>query len=135
MLPLLLAAVALWVPDWHAQRYLVLYLAPLASAFLLWLRLRLLCPVGARRSARILDAGVVAVAALRAVTDAIPLSGHMLFLVYSGLTTRGWAYPLLAVLLVAETTVFKLLVWNDPASWALGGFAGLLAAVAHRRLR
>ena len=56
----------------------------------------------------------------------------MLFLVHSGLTIRRRAYPALAPLLVAETTVYKLWVCDDTLWWGVGGVVGLLTALVHR---
>jgi hypothetical protein len=67
--------------------------------------------------------------------EVLPFSGHMLFLTYSGLTTTARWYRWLALVLLAETTVFKLWVWRDVYSWSLGLVIGLVAAVWGRRQR
>jgi hypothetical protein len=65
--------------------------------------------------------------------ELLPFSGHMLFLAYSGLTTRRTWYRGLALALLVETTVFKLWLWRDVTSWALGLALGLLAAFGYSR--
>ncbi|MBA2670105.1 MAG: hypothetical protein H0U67_07035, partial [Gemmatimonadetes bacterium] len=61
----------------------------------------------------------------------LPFSGHMLFLTYSGLVTRHAWYRVLAAVLLAETTVFKLWLWDDPSSWVWGLALGAVAAAVH----
>lgn len=117
-----------------AATFLAWYVAPLFLAAPLWLRERL--HVAGR--ARALDAAVLVLAFARFAGGGwlLPFSGHMLFLTYSSLTppaTRG--YRLLAAALLIETTVFKLWIWRDPRSWALGLVLGLLAAAAPRMRR
>lgn len=113
-----------------AATFLVWYVAPLFLAAPLWLRGRL--HVAGRT--RALDAAVTVLAFARFVSGGLlPFSGHMLFLTYSALTppvTRG--YRLLALALLIETTIFKLWIWRDPRSWALGLVLGLLAAASLR---
>jgi hypothetical protein len=78
------------------------------------------------------DVAVLAVAAARFLGAVVPVSGHMLFLVYSAVTTRNRWYQLLAVALIMETTLFKLGVWADPTTWALGAAAGLVGGGLYR---
>jgi hypothetical protein len=100
-----------------------------------WVRVRL-----AERpltfSARwVLDAVVILLAALRAVgVPWLPFSGHTLFLTYSGIVTRHRGFRILTLLLMLETTVFKLWLWRDPTSWSLGIAAGVILAIAESRV-
>lgn len=128
--PIACGAAALAVPGWAAKRYLLFYLAPIASAFALWLRLRLADPSWTGRT-RALDAAVVTLAALRFAGGFVPVFGHMLFFTYSGLTTGAGWYRALALALAAETTYFKLVLWADARSWCLGIAAGAAAALLH----
>ena len=109
-----------------AAKFLVLYYGPLFVAAPLWVRERL----DARGSSRAIDAVVLVLAFARMVGgEVLPYSGHMLFLVYSLLAAPVSArYRLLALALLAETTVFKLWLWRDPRSWTLGLILGLAAA-------
>ncbi|HEX6750530.1 MAG TPA: hypothetical protein VF092_24790 [Longimicrobium sp.] len=109
-----------------AATFLVLYYGPLFVAAPLWVRERL--DLGGW--ARIVDGGVLVLAFARMTGgEVLPYSGHMLFLTYSLLATPISArYRLLAVALLAETTVFKLWIWRDWRSWPLGLILGLAAA-------
>ena len=127
-----LAAVP-FVEGWAARRYLLLYLAPLFAACGWWARGRLRDPGAAAPGRLAADAAVLAVAAVRMAGAYVPLSGHMMFLTHAAGTARG-PVRLLALAMLLETTWFKLVVWRDPASWALGLAAGLAAAVTYRRL-
>jgi hypothetical protein len=60
----------------------------------------------------------------------VPFSGHMLFFVYAALTTRSTRFLLLILALATEATWYKLVVWRDPRSWALGIAAGTVLAAA-----
>lgn len=133
VLPVLALAAAPFAPGWPAQRYVAFYLAPLVMIAPLWLRQRLAEP-GSLAGGRLLaDAVVFVVAAVRTV-GILPFSGHVLFLVHTGLTARGpgaAAYRTLAAAFLLETTWFKLRIWHDPTSWSLGIAAGLASAAAY----
>jgi hypothetical protein len=134
VLPIVVTIAALFSSHPRGPVFIPLYVAPLVAAAPLWLRIRLaerpltLSPIWA------LDVLVIVLGALRALgTSWIPFSGHTLFLTYSPLVTRHAGYRLLALVLFAETTVFKLVVWRDLFTWALGIAVGLaLATLAFR---
>ena len=133
VLPLLTVAAAPCAPGWPAQRYLAFYLAPLVMIAPLWLRQRLAEPGSLAGGRLLVDAAVFVLAAVRTV-GVLPFSGHVLFLVHTGLTARGpgaTAYRILAAVFLLETTWFKLRIWHDPTSWSLGIAAGLASAAAY----
>ena len=112
-------------------RFLALYAAPLFLAAPLWARHRLAGLESRPTPIQAMDAGVLVLSLARFAADSIfPFSGHMLFLTYSGLTVRARWYRILAAVLLAETTVFKLWLWRDVQSWSLGLGLGLTAAAA-----
>ena len=110
--------------------FLAVYAAPMFLAAPLWWRGRL----NAAAPVQAIDAAVTLLAFARFVIgDVLPFSGHMLFLSYSaaaGPVARG--YRLLAFVLIAETTLFKLWIWRDPRSWVLGLALGLAGAALAR---
>ncbi|MEO5816279.1 MAG: hypothetical protein ABIT20_13470 [Gemmatimonadaceae bacterium] len=124
--------------DVAGVRFLALYVAPMFLAAPLWLRHRL---VGFdQRSAvmHTIDAVVLALAVARfGFGEMLPFSGHMLFLTYTAITVNAAGYRWLAVVLLIETTIFKLILWRDPASWSvglgLGAAAGIIAMMMQRR--
>jgi hypothetical protein len=60
----------------------------------------------------------------------LPYSGHTLFLTYVLLTGPGRGFRVVAATLLATTTWFKLALWHDPQSWALGiAIGAVLVAV------
>jgi hypothetical protein len=128
--PLAFAAAAVIVDGWEAKRFLLLYMAPFFPAFFLWVR-RWLDDVDNQRPAALaVDAVAVVLAATRMMGTWLPVSGHMLFYTYAGLTTRSRALRVLTGVLAAIATWFKLVLWGDGRSFALGIAAGLaLAAV------
>jgi hypothetical protein len=133
LLPAGAVAASFFFPTWPAKRFLVFYVAPLFLAAPIWVRLRISERPRTGGLPSILDAGVFLLSFLRFVAgEVLPFSGHMLFLTYSGLTTRRTAYRLLALGLLVETTVFKLWLWRDPRSWALGLAIGLVAAAFYQ---
>ncbi len=130
-LPVLVAGVQ--VEDSPTRRMLLLYIAPLWFQAFLWLRARVAEPVLWKPSALATDVLVLGLSALRMIP--LPLfsySGHMLFLVYTAFTTREQLYRYAAGVLLIETTVFKLWLWNDWASWSIGIALGLIGAGVHR---
>jgi len=119
-------------------RFLALYVAPMFLAAPLWARHRLDGLERRPGAVHAADAGVLALSLARLVAGGVlPFSGHMLFLAYTGLTVRAPGYRRLALALLVETTAFKLWLWRDPQSWALGLALGLAAgwAVAAREPR
>ncbi|HEX2077941.1 MAG TPA: hypothetical protein VHG08_09535 [Longimicrobium sp.] len=128
---LFVARAALVVEGWPARRFALLYIAPFFVAFFVWARLWLDRVDRDPPRALAVDAAAVLLGAVRMVAvPVVPFSGHMLFYAYSALTTRSVPYLLLALALAAKTTWFKLVLWRDPASWALGiGVGAALAAV------
>ncbi|HJR65786.1 MAG TPA: hypothetical protein VJ802_05120 [Gemmatimonadaceae bacterium] len=116
-------------------RFFLLYVAPMLIVTPIWLHLRLAERRLSLSRRWLLDAVVVFMAALRGIgVPGLPFSGHTLFLAYSGIVTRHRGYRVLALLLMLETTVFKLWLWRDPKSWGLGIAIGVLLAVAESRM-
>ena len=128
--PLAFAACALVVDGWAARRFLLLYAAPFFVAFFLWARVRLGRMEEDGSAALAVDAVAVALGAMRFAGPYVPSSGHMLFFACAGLTTPSTSFRLLALLLAAEATWFKLALWRDPRSWALGTAVGAALAAA-----
>lgn len=105
------------------------YVAPLLFAGPIWVRYRLRSLPNVATLVIVIDAVVFVLASARFVVgEAIPFSGHTLFLTYSAATTPVPAYRWLALALFVGTTVVKLLVWQDPYSWGLGIALGLASA-------
>ncbi|HYR08856.1 MAG TPA: hypothetical protein VEQ60_13830 [Longimicrobium sp.] len=130
--PLLFAAGALVVDGPAARRFLLLYVAPFFVAFFAWAWLRVARMDADRPVALAVDAAATVLGAIRFAGLPVPFSGHMLFYAYAGLTVRSARFLLLIGLLAAEATWYKLVVWRDPRSWALGIAAG--AALAATRI-
>jgi hypothetical protein len=62
----------------------------------------------------------------------LPYSGHTLFLTYVLLTGPGRGFRAIAAVLLATTTWFKLALWDDPYSWALGIAIGAVLVALRR---
>jgi len=126
-------ALAAW-GSWPTARFLLAYAAPMCVAVPWWARERLRVSAqapGIAPSRVLLDVIVLVLAIARfGIGETLPFSGHMLFLSYSFLTTSARGYRLMALVLLIETSIFKLLVWHDARSWALGLALGPVAAVA-----
>ena len=124
---------------WPVQRGLIFYIAPLFLAGPLWLRVRVGEAPLRWKMRWAIDLSVLALAVLRFATGHwLPFSGHMLFLTYSGATTRSVGYRWFAAALALETAWFKFALWHDPRSFWLGVGGGVLAAgvalgVKHRQ--
>lgn len=124
-----------WLGSWPAVRFVALYVTPIALMAPWWLRerLRTVPLVGVRGLVpRLIDGAVLLLAVARfGVGTTFPFSGHMLFLTHSVLTTPVKRYQWTAAALIIETSIFKLLVWQDVMSWAIGLGAGLVTASLH----
>ena len=129
-LPLAVAAAALVVDGWEAKRFLLFYMAPFFPAFFLWARHWLAGIETQRPTALVVDAVAVVLAAARMAGTWLPVSGHMLFYAYAGVTTRSRTLGVLIGVLTVIAAWFKLVLWGDGRSFWLGFAAGLaLAAV------
>lgn len=135
VVPLLFAAAALFVEGWAARRFLLLYTAPFFAAFFAWAWMRVGRMEDDALPALAVDAAAVALGAIRFAGPVVPFSGHMLFFVYAALTVRSIPFLLFILALMAETTWFKLVLWRDPRSWALGIAAGAALAAARVLIR
>lgn len=125
------AAIGLTRDAWPERRFIVLYTAPTIAAVGLWLRERIVRYRGEHHPLYVLDAGVFLLAALRTATGALPFSGHMLFFTYSLIVTPSALYRTIALAIIAETTWFKLIVWDDPTSWSMGLAMGIILGATH----
>jgi hypothetical protein len=137
-LPLLLFALAIgpYGDDAAAQRFLVVYMAPMITFGGVWAR-RWLAGLDEMSAATVrLDVLTFVAAGLRAIGSwgVLAYSGHMLFLTYALLVTPGRGLRLAALALLGLTTWFKLAVWGDWTSWMLGLSGGIALAAARELL-
>ena len=139
---IVLVAITLRNGDWPAQRFLLVYFAPVLAFGAAWARDRLASIDRAAPTLLAIDAFAFAAGALRAAGGwgVLPYSGHMLFLSYAVATPGPRSFRLLALGLVAMTSWFKLVLWHDVRSWSLGltiglALAGLRAILGRGRVR
>lgn len=140
VVPMAIAAGALVAVDGRDGRvFLLLYIAPFFVAFFAWAGIRVGEIDGTRAGAWAVDALAAGLAGVRLIGPFVPASGHMLFFAYSALSTPSAPYRLLVLVLAAEATWYKLVVWDDFSSWAIGIAAGAALAAAriliHRSTR
>ena len=130
VLVIVLVAVTLRNGDWPAQRFLLVYFAPVLAYGAAWARDRLASVDRAAPTLLAIDAFAFAAGALRAAGGwgVLPYSGHLLFLSYAIATPGPRSLRLLALGLVAMTSWFKLALWHDVRSWSLGLASGLVLA-------
>jgi hypothetical protein len=126
--PLAFAAGAAGVDGWDAKRFLLFYMAPFFPAFFLWARRWMEGIEQQRPATLVVDAVAVVLAATRMMGTWLPMSGHMLFYAYAGLTTRSRELQVLVGMLAAVAAWFKLVLWSDGRSFVLGIAAGLALA-------
>lgn len=111
---------------------LYVVLAYLVFVSWLWARLRQRRPwtVGGLG----VDAAVVLLSASRVLTSALPVSGHVLLFVYTGLATPSRPYRAVAVVALGLTLVMKVFYWHDLGSPAAAALVAAAFYAAHRRL-
>lgn len=122
-----LIAIILRDGDWPAQRFLLVYFAPLLAYGAAWIRDRLAHVDRIAPALLAIDAFAFTAGALRAAGGwgVLPYSGHMLFLSYAAASPGPRSLRIIAVGLIAMTTWFKLVLWHDVRSWSLGVAIGL----------
>jgi hypothetical protein len=125
-----LIAIVLRDDDWPAQRFLLVYFAPLLAYGARWIRDRLAHIDHVAPTLLATDAFAFAAGALRAAGGwgVLPYSGHMLFLSYAAAAPGPRSLRLVALGLIAMTSWFKLVLWHDVRSWSLGLAIGLTLA-------
>jgi len=126
--PLAFAAATVMVDGWEAKRFLLLYMAPFFPAFFLWARHWVDQIEQQPPAVLAVDVVAVILAATRMMGTWLPVSGHMLFYTYAGLTTGSRALRVLIGALAAVAAWFKLVLWGDWRSFVLGIAAGLALA-------
>jgi len=125
-----LVAIVLRSEDWPAQRFLLVYVAPLFAYGAAWARDRLARIERDVTTVLAIDALAFAAGALRIAGGwgVLPYSGHMLFLTYAVATPSTRWLRLIALGLIGMTSYFKLVLWHDARTWSLGLAAGLALA-------
>ena len=111
------------------RTYNLYYTVPIALPFIAFILDRMECRPEWTSAQRKLDAATVFFALLRSIATHYLtfLSGHVLFLTYSLLTSRSWAARITAVLVGIEVLYLKIFAWHKP-EWIGGILLGLLAA-------
>ena len=102
-----------------------LYVMPMYLLAPWWACVKLSDPPSLYPRGILTDVLAVGIAASRTVTPVIPASGHVVFLVYSLLTTRSRWYFVPAAAFLLFTLVVKLAVWQDFASPTTGALVAL----------
>lgn len=108
--------------------YFSVYFAPAIGAFFLSISYRLLETKQYGLVRGFTDGFVILLCSLRATAPLVPMSGHMLFFVYAGLTIRSRLFRIIIAVLIIQTSIIKLAIWHDYWSWAFGVLSGVLLA-------
>lgn len=108
--------------------YFAVYFAPAIGAFFLSISYRLLELKQYGLVRGFIDGLVILLCSLRMTAPLVPMSGHMLFFVYSGLTIRSRLFRMIIAALIIQTSIIKLVLWGDYWSWSLGVLSGVLLA-------
>ena len=122
---------SLYKNSWEGTRFILIYMLPILLIVHYWIYLRISKSNYLISYHFVLDALVFTLGLLRFL-GLFPFSGHMLFLVYSVFTTQNRIYQLLAVILIIETTYFKLILWQDFNSWILGIIVSVPFVILYR---
>jgi hypothetical protein len=120
--------------DWPAQRFLIVYMAPM-FAFGAWWARDLLSRVGsAPARVLVIDALAFVAGGIRVAGGwgIIPYSGHVLFLTFVAISSNHRTILWSAIGLLVVASWFKLSLWNDCRSWSLGLMLGVLLAIVRR---
>jgi hypothetical protein len=99
----------------------------------LFVFLRLGRPAALRPGGLLVDVLVVLLTASRIFVAVIPVSGHSLFLTYSGMTVPARWFRLIAVLMFVHACAVKVFMWGDFMTLGLGIAVGWVAARLWRR--
>jgi hypothetical protein len=109
-------------PDSKRIIFLLGYFLPIILLFLYWIKIK----VENFQKVNLLfylDLVVTIIAGIRAINPLMPFlpySGHVLFILYSMISTRNRNYRILAGIMFAITTFFKIFIWHDYFSWLAG---------------
>jgi hypothetical protein len=105
--------------------YVAIYFAPAIGGFLLWIHFRLRQTQHYGFTQGFVDGLVILLCSLRMTAPLVPMSGHMLFFVYAGITIPSRIFRSIMAVLIIQTSIIKLLAWGDYWSWFLGSLSGV----------
>jgi len=120
----------LYFYEWSEKKEAIIYSIPMVFLFFYWIKFKL-------DEEHIFDLRVIGLDALAASLAAVRVigllfhSGHVLFLLYTLLTTKSKAYKLMCIPMVLITAYFKLFYWNDFVTPIIG--IGLALILVHCR--
>ena len=109
-------------PDSKRIIFLLGYFLPVILLFIYWLKLKVESfeKVNFLFSLDLVIAFIAGIRAINPLMPFLPYSGHVVFVLYSMITTRNKTYRILAGIMFAVVTFFKIYIWHDYFSWLAG---------------
>lgn len=124
----------LYYYTWDEKMETIIYSIPMVFIFFLWIRYRLDERYIFEHSFFLIDFSVVGLAAVR-ILGLLYHSGHVLFLLYTLITTKNKTYQWIAGIMLAFTISLKLFYWNDFITPIIGAVLALFFAWLRNRFQ
>lgn len=102
----------LYFYTWKEKMETIIYSIPMVLIFFLWLRYRLDEAHTFKHQFFLIDAAVVGLAAIR-ILRLLFHSGHVLFLLYTLITTESKTYKWVTGIMLVFTLCLKIFYWGD----------------------
>ncbi len=124
----------LYYYTWDEKMETIIYSIPMVFIFFLWIRYRLDERYIFEHQFFLIDISVVGLAAIR-IFGLLFHSGHVLFLLYTLITTNNRTYQWIAGIMLAFTICLKLFYWNDFVTPLTGAALALFFAWLRNRFQ
>ncbi|NOQ70775.1 MAG: hypothetical protein GQ574_02170 [Crocinitomix sp.] len=114
----------LYFYTWEEKMETIIYSIPMVFIFFLWLRYRLDEKHTFEYQLFLIDTTVVGLSALR-LLGLLFHSGHVLFLLYTLMTTENKTYKWISGIMLGFTMCLKIFYWGDFITQVIGGTMAL----------
>ncbi|MFT7613116.1 MAG: hypothetical protein ACI9J3_002086 [Parvicellaceae bacterium] len=131
--PSLLLLKDLYFYDWSEKKETIVYSIPMVFLFFFWIKFKL-------DEEHIFDVRIIGLDGLTIFLTALRLigllfhSGHVLFLLYSFMTTKNNTYRILCIPMILVTAYFKIFYWGDFITPIIGAIMALTLVYFRNRV-
>ncbi|MFT5819468.1 MAG: hypothetical protein ACI8ZM_000692 [Crocinitomix sp.] len=122
----------LYFYTWEEKMETIIYSIPMVFIFFLWLRYRLEENHIFEHQLFLIDSAVVGLSALR-ILELLFHSGHVLFLLYTLMTTENKTYKWVSGIMLGFTMCLKIFYWGDFITPFIGGVLAVFFIWLRRR--
>ena len=124
----------LYSADWMDKKVSIFYNIPMIFIFFLWLNYKIKEKEIVHLQIIFIDLAVLFFVSVR-LFGLMYHSGHVLFLLYSFLTTESKFYRIICFIMLLVTAYFKFFIWSDFITPTVGTFMALIFVWLRNRVK